>query len=83
MVVNLNYHEPTTATRTGTATSVEDGDTITHGFSVAPTSVIAIGSVAGEMVAVTAIGATTFTVSIKTNLNAPGTAQTIYWEAIP
>lgn len=83
MVVNLNYHEPTTASRTGTANSVEDGDTITHGFSVGPTSVIAVGSVAGEMVAVTAIGDTTFTVAIKTNLDAPGTPQTIYWEAIP
>ena len=81
MVVNLNTQSATTS-KSGAAATVSDGDTITHGFSVAPQSVIAGGSVAGEIITVTAISATTFTVAIKTNLNAPGTPQTIYWQAI-
>lgn len=80
---DLNDTSSATEGKSGASADVEDGDTITHGFSVAPSAVIATGSVGGEMVAVTAIGATTFTVAIRTNLNAPGTKQTIYWRAIP
>lgn len=81
MVVNLNT-QSATVSKSGTAATVSDGGTITHGFSVAPQSVLAVGCVAGEIITVTAISATTFTVAIKTNLNAPGTPQTIYWQAI-
>ena len=84
MVVDLNYHNTSgNSMVSGTAASVSDGGTVTHRLSTAPTTIIIVGSVAGEMVAVTAIGATTFTVSIKTPLQASGTAQTIYWMAIP
>jgi len=72
-----------TPSTSGAEASVADGGTITHGFASAPTTVLISGSVAGEMVAVTAIGATDFTVAIKTNLGAAGTTQTIYWKAIP
>ena len=67
----------------GAAASKTDGSTITHGFASAPTTVLVTGSVAGQIVTVSAIGATTFTVAIKTNLGDAGTAQTIYWEAKP
>lgn len=67
----------------GAAASTADGGTITHGLGATPTTVQVTGSVAGQIVTVTSIGATTFTVAIKTNLGAAGTAQTIYWTAIP
>jgi hypothetical protein len=65
----------------GAAATTSDGGTITHGFGTTPTVVTISGSVAGQTVTVTSIGATTFTVAIKTNLGAAGTAQTIYWRA--
>jgi hypothetical protein len=67
----------------GANANTEDGDTIAHGFASAPTAVLVSGSVEAEMVSVTAIGATTFTVAIKTALQAAGTAQTVYWMALP
>ena len=63
------------------ATSVADGGTITHGLRTTPTTVRCTPSVAGEMVAVTAVGATTFTVAIKKHDNTAGTTQTVYWNA--
>jgi hypothetical protein len=69
--------------RYGAAATTADGGAITHGFSAAPTVVLVCGSIDTEMVAVTAIGSTTFTVAIKTALGASGTTQTIYWVAIP
>ncbi len=68
--------------RTTGAETVADGGTIAHGLGASPTTVHATGSIPTEFVAVTAKDATTFTVAIKTNLGEPGTAQTIYWEAI-
>jgi len=67
-------------TRGATAT-VADGGTITHGLGSTPVVVLATGSVAGEIVSVTAIGATTFTVAIKLHDGTAGTSQTIYWQA--
>jgi len=64
------------------ATATTDGATITHGFASAPTLVVATGSIAGEIVTITNIGAANFTVAIKDNDGTPGTAQTIYWIAI-
>src|SRR6185312_7209909 len=61
--------------------AVVDSRTITHGMTITPLSVIACGSVAANIVSVTAIGSGTFTVSIKTGAGAPGTTQTIYWQA--
>lgn len=63
------------------ATSVADGGTITHGLVTTPTKVRCQASVSGEMVSVTAVGNSTFTVAIKTHANGAGTTQTIYWEA--
>lgn len=73
----------TTFGKSGAAAAKNDGDTITHGFSSAPTTVLVSGSVEAETVSVAAIGATTFTVAIKTALQAAGTAQTVYWMALP
>jgi hypothetical protein len=69
--------------RYGAAANVNDGDTIVHGFASAPTAVFVTGSVSGEIVSVIAIGATTFTVAIKTPLQAAGTQQTVHWLASP
>ena len=63
----------------GATASVADGGTITHNCVGTPTVVTASGSVASEMVSVTAIGATTFTVAIKQDDGSAGTSQTIYW----
>src|SRR4051812_9804034 len=58
------------------ATSVADGGTITHGFTAAPSVVVATASTTGEFVSVTAIGATTATLAIKKHDNTAGTTQT-------
>jgi hypothetical protein len=63
------------------ATSVADGGTITHNLRTTPTVVRVTPSVAGEFASVTAIGATTFTVALKTHTGAAGTTQTVYWQA--
>lgn len=63
------------------ATSVADGGTVTHGLSATPTKVRCTPSVSGEMVSVTALAATTFTVAIIKNDGSAGTTQTVYWEA--
>jgi hypothetical protein len=63
------------------AVSIADGGTITHGLAAAPTRVRVTPSVAGEMASVTALGATTFTVALKTHANGAGTTQTVYWQA--
>ena len=67
----------------GATANVSDGGTVTHGYTSTPTAVIVEGTVAGQTVTVSSIGATTFTVAIKTNLGAAGTAQTLYWLALP
>ncbi len=63
------------------ATSVANGGTITHGLSATPTKVRCTCSVSGEMVSVTALGSSTFTVAIIKNDGSGGTTQTIYWAA--
>lgn len=63
----------------GATASVADGGTITHGLGATPAVVTAVGSVAGEIVSVTAKSSTTFTVAIKKHDGTAGTAQTIYW----
>lgn len=59
--------------------NVSDGATIAHGIGATPGGVVAIGSVAGEFVSVTAIDATNFTVAIKKHDGTAGTAQRVYW----
>jgi hypothetical protein len=63
------------------ATVVADGGSISHGLSFAPNTVRVTPSVSGQMASVTAIGTYVFVVAIKTHTGAPGTSQTIYWEA--
>lgn len=58
-----------------------DTQTIGHGLSAVPNFINATGSVAGEIVTVTAKDATTFTVAIKKDDGTAGTLQDIYWEA--
>lgn len=70
-------------TQNSGAVSVADGGTITHGLSATPTKVRVTGSqgTPSNFISVTALGATTFVVNIKTTAGTPGTTQTIYWEA--
>lgn len=68
-------------TRNFGATSVADGGTVSHGCNVTPTRVNATPSTSGEMVSVTAIAATTFTVAIKKHDGTAGTTAVVYWEA--
>lgn len=66
-------------TAQGATASVADGGTITHGLGATPAVVTAVGSVAGEIVSVTAKSGSTFTVAIKKPDGTAGTPQTIYW----
>lgn len=66
----------------GATASVADGGTISHGLVTTPTLVTVTPSISGEFASVTALGATTFTVALKTHTGAAGTTQTVYWRAI-
>lgn len=59
------------------STSVADGGTVSHGLATTPTKVRANGTLAGTIVNITALGASTFTVDFAGTT----TTQTIYWEA--
>ena len=66
----------------GATASIADGATVTHGWGKTPVWVVAVGTVALNSIAITAIGATTFTVSIKVDsTGAAGTNQVVYWMA--
>jgi hypothetical protein len=68
----------------GAAASKTDGSTITHGLDTTPTVVLVTGTVATEVISVTAVGTTTFTLAIKkctAGTWGAGTTQTIYWRA--
>jgi len=58
--------------------NVADGATVAHGFGVTPYAVNVTGTVAGEIVTVTAKDAMNITVAIKKHDGTAGTAQTIY-----
>jgi len=78
--LSVFFTAPVKRTGQGATAFVADGGTITHGLAPGtPTGVTATGSVAGEIVSVTAKGSTTFTVAIKKRDGTPGTPQTIYW----
>jgi parallel beta-helix repeat protein len=66
----------------GVSGVIADGGVIAHGCAVTPISARLSGSVAGEIITVTAIGAANITVAIKNNAGAAGTPQIIYWEAL-
>lgn len=69
-------------TENGGATSVADGGTISHGLTTTPTYVTVTPSTSSEMVSVTALGTTTFTVAIKQDDGTAGTTATVYWRAV-
>lgn len=64
------------------ATSVADGGTVSHGLVSAPTMVSCTTSITDEFCSVTALAATTFTVTITKHDGTAGTTQTIYWYAV-
>jgi len=69
-----------TKQKCGATASVADGGTITHTFGATPTYILTTGTVANNVIDVTATGSTTFTVAIKLgSTGAAGTTQTIYW----
>lgn len=78
--LSVYFTAPTLHTAQGATASVADGGTVTHGLGYTPTGVRATGSVAGEIVSVTAKSGSTFTVAIKKHDGTAGTAQTIYWD---
>lgn len=69
--------------------SIADGASIDHGLyfwsptygGVTPTSITVTGSVAGEILTVSAPTTAHFHVDIKTNDGSAGTTQTVYWRA--
>ena len=73
---------PSYITENWGATSVADGGTISHGLAGTVDSVTVTCSIASQICGVTALAATTFTVSIKTDTGAAGTTQTVYWYAV-
>jgi hypothetical protein len=78
---NTGFNSSNAGDRMAASSNISDGAAITHSMGGNPTVIIATGTVAGEMVSITAVDATTFTVSIKKHDNTPGTPQTVYWHA--
>lgn len=79
---NVDAPSPSFAGLTKGSTSISDGGTITHSCGATPTAVVVSGTIANEIVSVTAKGATTFTVAIKKRSDgSAGTSQTIHWIA--
>lgn len=74
----FNLYSTKSDTTWGSST-VADGGTITHSNIGSPAHVQVQGTVSGEFVSVTAVGATTATLAIKKHDNTAGTSQTIYW----
>lgn len=81
-IIDLNVDDGKPSQNGAAAAAVDDAGTIAHGLYSTPDYVLCTGSVAGEMVSVTAIGATTFTVGIKDHAGNAGTTQTVYWYAV-
>jgi len=65
----------------GATAAIADGATFAHGLSGTPSYCVVIGSVAGDLVSVNALGAANVTVNIKDEGGGAGTAQVIYWRA--
>lgn len=63
--------------------SIADGGTITHGCVTTPYAVrvTPLGGTSTDIVKVSSVGATTFTVSIKTTAGAAGSSVPIMWSA--
>jgi hypothetical protein len=67
-------------TNAGAAT-IGDGGKIAHQLNGTPRSVRVSGSVAGQIVTVTAVDSASITVAIKTSTGSAGSNQKIYWQA--
>jgi hypothetical protein len=67
--------------RNSGTSNVADAGVVTHGLSSTPTTVLVSGTVASEMISVTAKAGTTFTLAIKKHDNTAGTTQDVSWEA--
>ena len=65
----------------GAETSVDDGDTITHGLVSTPTYVLVTTNTSGVIASVTSIGSSTFTVALKNHDGTAATNVTVYWGA--
>jgi len=65
----------------GATGAVADGGTFAHGLSGTPTYCVVTGTVAGDIIKVTGLGAANVTVSIKDEGGGAGTAQVLYWRA--
>lgn len=65
----------------GVTGNVADGGTFAHGLGGTPTYCIVIGTVAGDLVSVSGLGAANVTVNIKDEGGGAGTAQPLYWRA--
>ena len=66
----------------GGVASVADTDTIAHGLSAAPTRYGASATAAGHIVAITAVSATTLTVSLVDDAGTPvAVAENVSWWA--
>lgn len=65
----------------GVTGNVADGGTFAHGLSGTPTYCVATGSVAGDLISVSGLGAANVTVAIKDEGGGAGTAQPLYWRA--
>jgi len=63
----------------GAESSVADGGTITHGLGANPSGALVTGTIAGNILTVTAKSSTTITVAIKNHDGLAGTTQTVYW----
>jgi len=61
--------------------NVADGGTIAHGLHTTPTAAVVTGSVTGDIISVSALGAANITLAIKDEGGGAGTAQIIYWRA--
>ena len=65
----------------GVTGNVADGGTFAHGLVSTPTYCVVTGTVTGDLVSVSALGAANVTVAIKDEGGGAGTAQPLYWRA--
>ena len=65
----------------GVTGAVADGGTFAHGLASTPLGCVLTGTVTGDIIKVTGLGAANVTVSIKDEGGGAGTAQVLYWKA--
>ncbi len=74
---NLGY-----LTENENATTIADGDSVSHGLVTAPGRVFTTTTIAGEHASVTALDTKMFTVAIKKTDGTAGSTQRVYWRAV-